>query len=73
VNKNKEIERETEAYKSRREGGRLDYASLMRPIDRSRNAVRELSRYAAARTFATAVTAASFADGVIVSPSFSAN
>ncbi len=45
----------------------------MRPIDRSRNAVRELSRYAAARTFATAVTAATFAGGVIVSPSFSAN
>ena len=54
-------------------GVRLDHASLMRPIDRSRNAVRELSRYAAARTFATAVTAATFAGGVIVSPSFSAN
>jgi hypothetical protein len=40
----------------------------MRPIDRSRNAVRELSRYAPALTFATAVTAANFAGGVIVSP-----
>jgi uncharacterized protein involved in exopolysaccharide biosynthesis len=51
----------------------LGHASLMRPIDRSRRAVRELSRYAAARTFAAAVTAATFAGGVIAPPSFSAN
>ena len=51
----------------------LGHASLMRPIDRSRRAVRGLSRYAAARTFAAAVTAATFAGGVIAPPSFSAN
>jgi hypothetical protein len=54
-------------------GVMLGHASLMRPIDRSRHAVRELSRYAAARTFAAAVTAATCAGGVMASPSFPAN
>ena len=56
-----------EAHKSRREGsGRaMPHCAAHRPLPErcSRG-----SRYAAARTFAAAITAATFAGGVIMSP-----